>query len=421
MKRTLASVDISERLFKSSNRLNTNIGEWILPNLNADIGWSDAGIQSSQLRDSHIDEDVYINDFEEFPNSQKYIDAFNKVFNKDINTIQKVDEEHEFDIQLKEKGENTIFDSIADIDKTFALKKILEKTKLSDLSGEIMKIAGFVKILPYFNSQQKEAAMTFLVSLDYLVKGLFTHWQITLMDESEKTKNAKLKEKMREEIVMMKHDIKYNILIGDQFHAKAYHMTTRLGNNDLSQILTIIEENFAKIIFRDGYNGNKKHNLKKLYKDFYNYLPTFFGHGFKGVAIIFEMGSDNINESFKLGIEYGFWIQFGIFSYIMTAIQNSSSRATIKTQLKKISSLVQLLSIETLQEILKSISILSYTELRVEFAQISLMHAQKWNDILNNMNVEDEVKQKFQSHINEFSEELIEITGLPRKTQEATM
>lgn len=280
-------------------------------------------------------------------------------------------------MELKQKGENTILDSIAGIDKTNAIKKLMQKTKLSEMSGEIMRMAGFVKTLPYFNEKQKDAAMVFLVSLDYLVKGLFTHWQITLMDESEKTTNAALREKMKKEIIMMKHDIKYNILIGDQFHAKAYQMTTRLGNNDLSQILTIIEENFAKIIFRDGYNGNKKHNLKKLYKDFYNYLPTFFGHGFKGVAIIFEMGNDNVNESFKLGIEYGFCIQFGIFSYIMTAIQNSNSRSMIKSQLKKISSLVHFLSIETLQEILKSISILSYKELKDEFAQISLMHAQK--------------------------------------------
>jgi hypothetical protein len=54
-----------------------------------------------------------------------------------------------------------------------------------------------------------------------------------------------------------------------------------------------------------------------------------------------------------------------------------NNKEAVKTQLKKISSLVQLLSIETLEEILKSMSIFSYKNLKVEFAQMSMMHAQK--------------------------------------------
>lgn len=169
-----------------------------------------------------------------------------------------------------------------------------------------MKIAGFVKAIPLLSAQKKEASLTFLMSLDYLIKGLFTHWQITLLDESKRSKHSRIRKKMQNEAFIMKDDVKYNILIGDQFHAKAYYLTTRLGNNELSSILTRIEENFSKVIFRDGYNGNKNHNLKKLYKHFYNYLPTFFGQGFKGIAIISEMKSTSIDKSFRLGIEYGF-------------------------------------------------------------------------------------------------------------------
>jgi hypothetical protein len=258
----------------------------------------------STLSDTHIDGENYIDEFMEFSKTQRYRDAFTSVVERQQS--QNV-EEQQFDLELKEKGENTIFESIATIDKTKALQMLLKKTKLSELSGEIMKIAGFAKAIPHINKKDKQDdALTFLVSLDYLVKGLFTHWQITLMDESEKTKNTMIRQKMKEEVMLMKQDIKYNILIGDQFHAKAYYLITRLGNNELSKILTIIEENFAKIIFRDGYNGNKNHNLKKLYKDFYNYLPTFFGHGFKGIAIIYDMDNISVEDSFKLGIEYGF-------------------------------------------------------------------------------------------------------------------
>jgi hypothetical protein len=183
---------------------------------------------------------------------------------------------------------------------------LFKKTKLTELSGEIMNVVGFVKAIPYLSKEKKDAANIFLISLDYLVKGVFIHWQVTLSEQSDKTKRSIIHQKLKEEALIFKDDIKYNVLIGDQFHAKAFHMITRLGKNDLSKILTIIEESFAKIIFRDGYNGNQKHNLKKLYKDFYNYLPQFFGHGFKGIAIITEMGTSSIDKSFKLGIEYGF-------------------------------------------------------------------------------------------------------------------
>jgi len=70
------------------------------------------------------------------------------------------------------------------------------------------------------------------------------------------------------------------------------------------------------------YSSTKAKNLGRIYKYFYNYLPTFFGHGFKGVALIYELGKLDTKSSFKLGVEYGFFLQFGVFSYIMTAIQN---------------------------------------------------------------------------------------------------
>ena len=77
-------------------------------------------------------------------------------------------------------------------------------------------------------------------------------------------------------------DIKFPILIGDQYHTTAYYLVSRLGNIELTRILTSIEENFQKIFYsNDQLGSNFEHNLKHIYKHFYNYLPTFFGHGFK--------------------------------------------------------------------------------------------------------------------------------------------
>ena len=42
----------------------------------------------------------------------------------------------------------------------------------------------------------------------------------------------------------------------------------------------------------------------------------------KGVAIIFELDEDQINKAFDIGVEMGYFYQFSIFSYILTAIIN---------------------------------------------------------------------------------------------------
>jgi len=376
---------------------------------------SSTAFSKHQLADLECDEESYISDFENFTQNNLFKNSIGYGLQDESQKARVFDKEESkenFDDELQQNLENTLIDSIKDIDKTNTLEKLFKNSKLSDLSGEITKIAGFVKSIPILKPESRKSAMIFLVSLDYLVKGLFTHWQITLADESKKFKYSKIRRKMQDDALIMKDDLKYNILIGDQFHAMAYHLTARLGSNELSTILTRIEENFAKIIFRDGYNGWKTHNLKKLYKHFYNYLPTFFGQGFKGIAIISEMRPSSIDQSFKLGIEYGFWMQFGIFSYIMSAIENRREKEVVKTKLKKISSLVQLLSIETLQEILNSVSILKYKDFKKEFAQLSVMHAHKWFEILEEMDVEEEMRLKMMAHISEFTDELIITTGV---------
>lgn len=367
------------------------------------------------LSDEKVDEDSYLAEFEEFSKNKKYIDAFQKAID-DQGDIAKIQEEKQtFDNALQEKGNSSLFDSLANIDKTQTLTSILRKAKLSELSGEIMKLTEFVKSNNGGTVDSKrDAAIIFLVSLDYLVKGLITHWQITLKDDDQaNTLSEKYRAKLKEKAPMLNYGVKYNILLGDQFHAKAYYMTSRLGSNELWKILSTIEENFAKILFRKGYNGDSTHNLKKLYQDFYNYLPTFFGHGFKGLAIIHEMGVSDIEHSFKLGIEYGFWVQFGIFSYIMTAVANSGSKDVIKEKLKKISSLLQIISYETLEQILKQMSIFKYNNLKKDFAELSMMHGTKCYEILDEMDVDDEIKLKMRSHLNEFFNSLLKTTNIP--------
>ncbi len=74
----------------------------------------------------------------------------------------------------------------------------------------------------------------------------------------------------------------------------------------------------------EQFTTNFEHNLKLLYQQFYNYLPTFFAHGFKGVALLSDLGQTNILKSFNLGVELGYFFQFGIFSYVMIGVMNQS-------------------------------------------------------------------------------------------------
>jgi hypothetical protein len=48
------------------------------------------------------------------------------------------------------------------------------------------------------------------------------------------------------------------------------------------------------------------------------------GNCFKGLGLIYEMGQDGILIAQQAGVQLGFLFQFGVFSYIMTAIISRS-------------------------------------------------------------------------------------------------
>lgn len=54
------------------------------------------------------------------------------------------------------------------------------------------------------------------------------------------------------------------------------------------------------------------------------------GNSFHGLGIIFDMSAETMKTVRDVGIELGFFFQFGIFSYIMTAIISQSTKAAVK-------------------------------------------------------------------------------------------
>ena len=156
--------------------------------------------------------------------------------------------------------------------------------------------------------KRKEQAVQFLICLDFLVKGLLVHWQIKLKEQGETKRLSVLKG----------FGTALPILVGDQYYAMAYYSIARLGNVELTHILALIEENIQKIFFcLEQLPTEFSANLEFIYNHFYNYLPQFMGNSFHGLGLIFDISTDAMKE---LGVELGYFFQFGIFSYIMTAI-----------------------------------------------------------------------------------------------------
>lgn len=152
-----------------------------------------------------------------------------------------------------------------------------------------------------------------------MLKGVLIHWQIQLSERGTLAKRSSSAE------LMKGFDTKFPLLLGDQYHSMAYFMITRLGNVELTRLLNIIEENFWKIFYNlERISAEFEHNLKVLYEHFYNYLPQFFGNSFRGLGVIFNLGQEGKDLLREAGVELGFFFQFGIFSYILTAVLNQT-------------------------------------------------------------------------------------------------
>lgn len=82
---------------------------------------------------------------------------------------------------------------------------LLEQQKMNKLSSEILTVNKFAQCLYLKNKNEK--VVNFLISLDFLVKGILSHWQIKLA-ESEKNNHHKNQ-------IMKGLDVKFPLLIGD--------------------------------------------------------------------------------------------------------------------------------------------------------------------------------------------------------------
>jgi hypothetical protein len=183
------------------------------------------------------------------------------------------------------------------IDKKNFLLNVIKAKGLLKLSPEILRVNQFTQ--PIHCKDKQELVCQFMICLDFLLKGCLVHWQLKLTEQNKGPKGDALAKK---EDALTK-DYKFPILLGDQYNSMAYFMITRLGNVELSKLLTHIEEGLQKIFFNiDKFSSDVQENLKFLYEHFYNYIPQFMGNCFKGLGVIYDLDQAAIRDMFEAGI-----------------------------------------------------------------------------------------------------------------------
>lgn len=140
-----------------------------------------------------------------------------------------------------------------------------------------------------------------MICLDFLVKGVLIHWSIKLKEEGSNARGNSAD-------VMKGLETKFPLLIGDQYHSMAYFLITRIGNVELTKLLTLIEENFWKIFYNlEKFPADLTANIEFIYEHFYNYLPQFMGNSFQGLGLIFDLDSEVMLVARDAGIELGYF------------------------------------------------------------------------------------------------------------------
>jgi len=133
------------------------------------------------------------------------------------------------------------------------------------------------------------------------------------------------------------------------------------------------------------------------------------------------MSPADIEKANAMGIELGFFFQFGVFSYVMAGILNRNNKERIKEHLSKVSSILQYLSFESIEKMLYSIKSLDFARIQKEFVVLTVFHSSRFLAEIDKMEVDTEIKENFHSMIHEFLEDLFAVTGFrPEQGQTPT-
>ena len=76
----------------------------------------------------------------------------------------------------------------------------------------------------------------------------------------------------------------------------------------------------------------------------------------------------------------------------MTAIISSSTKAAVKEQLEKLSSVLQYVSFEVVEKMLYSMKSLDLKKFQREFLMLTMFHAEEFQTKVNSLDIDDQIK-----------------------------
>ena len=84
----------------------------------------------------------------------------------------------------------------------------------------------------------------------------------------------------------------------------------------------------------------------------------------------------------------------------------------IKEQLNKVSSILQYLSFETVETMLYQMKSLNLAKFKLEFVMLTVFHAEQFSLSLEEMEVDNEVKESMKSLVNDFLGDLLQLADV---------
>ena len=93
----------------------------------------------------------------------------------------------------------------------------------------------------------------------------------------------------------------------------------------------------------------------------------------------------------------------------MTAVLNQTSKAEVKSQLEKISSILQYLSFETMEQMLFSMKTLNLAKLQKEFLMLTMFHASEFKAKVDKMPLEEHTKQSIVAQVDDVFAQLCQV------------
>ena len=124
------------------------------------------------------------------------------------------------------------------------------------------------------------------------------------------------------------------------------------------------------------------------------------------------MAHRDIEKAFLMGIELGFFVQFGVFTYVLSGISNRKNKELIKEKLSSISGILHYLSFESIEQMLLQMKTLNISLLKREFMKITVFHSQKFLSQIDDLQVDEEIKKNYEKMVHTFLEDLFEISEI---------